>query len=103
MLNYQKQKIVALAKENGFRSETLEKVLRLIDVLEFINKTDKLSPYLALKGGTAINFTIFNLPRLSVDIDLDFSFNGSKDEMLAKRKEIATIIKKREFIFMSLF
>lgn len=30
---------------------------------------------LALKGGTAINLTIFNLPRLSVDIDLDFSEN----------------------------
>ena len=25
---------------------------------------------LALKGGTAINLTIFNLPRLSVDIDM---------------------------------
>lgn len=94
MFNYQKQEIVVLAKENGFRSETLEKVLRLIDVLEFINKTDKLSPYLALKGGTAINFTIFNLPRLSVDIDLDFSFNGSKDEMLVKREEITAILKR---------
>lgn len=26
-------------------------------------------------SGTSINFTIFNLPRLSVGIDLDFSFN----------------------------
>ena len=26
----------------------------------------------ALKGGTAINLTIFNLPRLSVDIDMDY-------------------------------
>lgn len=94
MFNYQKHEIVALAKENGFRSETLEKVLRLIDVLDFINKTDELSPYLVLKGGTSINFTIFNLPRLSVDIDLDFSFNGSKEEMLEIRKEITAIIKR---------
>ena len=44
-----------------------------------------LSSCLALKGGTAINLTIFNLPRLSVDIDLDFSENINRDEMLEKR------------------
>lgn len=58
---------------------------------DFISKTDELSPYLVLKGGTSINFTVFNLPRLSVDIDLDFSFSGTKDKMLEKRKEIATV------------
>ena len=94
MFNYQKREIVSLAEENGFRSETLEKVLRLVDVLEFINKTDKLSPCLALKGGTAINLTVFNLPRLSVDIDLDFSFSCSKDEMITARKEISAIIRR---------
>ena len=94
MFNYKKHEIVALAKDNGFRSETLEKVLRLIDVLDFINKTDELSPYLVLKGGTSINFTIFDLPRLSVDIDLDFSFNGSREEMLEIRKEITAIIRR---------
>ena len=41
-----------------------------------------LAEALALKGGTAINLTIFNLPRLSVDIDLDYSRNVSKDEMI---------------------
>lgn len=94
MFNYKKHEIVTLAKDNGFRSETLEKVLRLIDVLDFINKTDELSPYLVLKGGTSINFTIFNLPRLSVDIDLDFSFSGTRNEMLDKRKEITAIIRR---------
>lgn len=94
MFNYKKHEIVSLAKEYGFRSETLEKVLRLIDVLDYINKTNELSPYLVLKGGTSINLTVFNLPRLSVDIDLDFSFKGTKDEMLEKRKEITAIIRR---------
>lgn len=94
MFNYQKHEIVALAKDNGFRGETLEKVLRLIDVLDFINKTDELSPDLVLKGGTSINFTIFYLPRLSVDIDLDFSFDDSKENMFEKRKEITAIIRR---------
>lgn len=94
MFNYQKHEIVSLAKENGFRSETLEKVLRLVDVLEFINSNDKLSSRLALKGGTAINMTVFNLPRLSVDIDLDFSKNCPKDEMLIIRNEVSAIIRR---------
>ncbi len=94
MFNYTKHEIVSLAKENGFKSETLEKVLRLIDVLNFINTTDELASYLVLKGGTSINFTIFNLPRLSVDIDLDFSFDGTREEMLEKRKEITAILRR---------
>ncbi len=94
LFNYKKAEIVSLAKSNGFRSETLEKVLRLINILYFINTNDELFPYLVLKGGTSINFTIFNLPRLSVDIDLDFSFNGTRSKMLAKRKEITAIIRR---------
>ena len=43
---------------------------------------------MALKGGTAINMTIFNLPRLSVDIDLDFTPNLSKDDTQMHRKQI---------------
>ncbi|MDD4591841.1 MAG: nucleotidyl transferase AbiEii/AbiGii toxin family protein [Parabacteroides sp.] len=37
-----------------------------------------------LKGGTAINLLFFNLPRLSVDIDLDFCQNLSREEMLSQ-------------------
>ncbi len=43
---------------------------------------------LALKGGTAINLMIFDLPRLSVDIDLDFAISCNREEMLAMRSEI---------------
>lgn len=47
-----------------------------------------------LKGGTAINLTIFNLPRLSVDIDLDFSLGVTREETLAKRDSINSLLKK---------
>lgn len=92
MFKHSKDEIIKLAKDTGFKSETLEKVLRLIDVLKFINSNKELKSYLVLKGGTAINFTIFNLPRLSVDIDLDFSLECSREEMLLKRKEISAIL-----------
>lgn len=61
-----------LAKKLGFPRDTLEKVCRLADVLKFFQTDELLADSIALKGGTAINLTIFNLPRLSVDIDLDY-------------------------------
>lgn len=48
---------------------------------------------LALKGGTTINLTIFDLPRLSVDIDLDFTSHVTKNEMLIMRQKITNLLK----------
>ncbi|MCM1060082.1 MAG: nucleotidyl transferase AbiEii/AbiGii toxin family protein [Eubacterium sp.] len=82
------------AKELGFVRDTFEKVCRLADVLSFMESNPILSDSLALKGGTAINLTIFNLPRLSVDIDMDFSKNISRDAMLRERERINDQIRK---------
>lgn len=79
------------AKELGFVRDTLEKVYRLVEILEYINRHALLSKALILKGGTAINLCILDLPRLSVDIDLDFSMNVTKDEMFSIREEIKQI------------
>ena len=76
------------ARELGFVRDTFEKVCRLTEILSFMGQDPVLADSLALKGGTAINLTIFDLPRLSVDIDLYFSKNVSRDDMLAERKEI---------------
>ena len=82
MIQFDKNTIGRQSKELAFVRDTFEKVCRLADVLKFFENDDVLSNCLALKGGTAINLTIFNLPRLSVDIDLDFSENISRDKML---------------------
>lgn len=63
-------------------------------MLAFIEQDAALKNSLALKGGTAINLTIFDLPRLSVDIDLDFSENLAREAMLEKRKVITGRIRK---------
>lgn len=78
----------------GFIRDTLEKVYRLADILEFLNSNPILKDSLALKGGTAINLAIFNLPRLSVDIDLDYLRTDSKEEMLKNREIISTSISR---------
>lgn len=80
------------AEELGFVRDTLEKITRLADVLEYLNTNPILKESLALKGGTAINLTIFNLPRLSVDIDMDYLNNNSREEMLEQRELINSTI-----------
>jgi predicted nucleotidyltransferase component of viral defense system len=82
------------AKELGFVRDTYEKVCRLADVLAFFERDPLLSHTLVLKGGTAINLTIFSLPRLSVDIDLDFAENLPRDKTLEQRQHISERIEK---------
>lgn len=92
MYNLDKAVLNEKSVESGFIRDNLEKVYRLTDVLAFINENAVLSDSLVLKGGTAINLTVFNLPRLSVDIDLDFHRDCSREEMLTAREEIGAIL-----------
>jgi predicted nucleotidyltransferase component of viral defense system len=94
MPSYNKQTLSKQAQELGFIRDTFEKMMRLTEMLGFISKDPLLSKLLALKGGTAINLVIFNLPRLSVDIDLDYSMNNSRDEMMKDREEITRVIRR---------
>ncbi len=80
------------AREYGFVRDTFEKVLRLKYILDFVNQHEYLKEHLLLKGGTAINLTIFNLPRLSVDIDMDYTPNDSRDVMLKSRARITELL-----------
>lgn len=72
----------------GVVRNTLEKVIRLSEIIRYINTNQVLKHKLALKGGTAINLLYSDLPRLSVDIDLDFALNLDKDEMQKNRELI---------------
>ena len=81
-----------ISKKTGFIGSTLEKVERLIRILEWMNSDEKLNKLLALKGGTAINTAVFNFPRLSVDIDLDLTENLSKEEMIKERENIHNLL-----------
>lgn len=94
MIQLNKRTLGNMAKELGFVRDTLEKVIRLTRILEFIESDELLSKRLALKGGTAINLTIFVLPRLSVDIDLDYSGELDRNLMLSDRKIIKDKIRK---------
>lgn len=90
-MEFSRQYLTRLAQESNFIKDTLEKVLRLSEILKFLNSDVVFKDKLALKGGTAINLTAVELPRLSVDIDLDFTINVDREEL----PEIKEKFKKR--------
>ena len=93
MPQYNRRELDARAREYGFNRDTFEKVLRLRTILEFLNTQEFMCEHLLLKGGTAINLTVFNLPRLSVDIDLDFIPNLTREETANERERLTEILK----------
>ncbi len=94
MYKYNRHDLDLLASNTDFIRDNLEKVLRLYDILQYINTNPLFYNHLALKGGTAINLVVFNLPRLSVDIDLDFTKHCSREEMFELREQINNDIAK---------
>lgn len=92
MFDLKKIDINRIADKANFSRNTTEKVLRLYSILKFLDQSE-ISNMLVLKGGTAINLFLLDLPRLSVDIDLDFALPLNRDEMLKKREYIDMIIR----------
>jgi len=87
MLEMSKQDLIISAHSKGYRPEILEKVYRLLDLLEQFMSVSYLKERLVLKGGTAINlFCSQGLPRLSVD--LDFNYIGSTDRDVMRKEKI---------------
>lgn len=72
ILKLSKTSLLDEAAATGFRPDTLEKVIRLLDLLTQINQDEFLKDRLVLKGGTALNLFVFDVPRLSVDIDVNY-------------------------------
>lgn len=105
MISFDKNQLQRIAGEYGFVRDTFEKVLRLSKVLKIIDGDPLLREHLVLKGGTAINLAIQDLPRLSVDIDMDFVPNYSKEKMLVCREEIKSrlqgIMASDGYVFLS--
>lgn len=91
-MNLSAEYVEGLAVDTGFRSETLEKVIRLGGLAADIGRHPLLSRVLALKGGTALNLMFGSPTRLSVD--LDFNYIGKEDRagMQSDRPEVERAI-----------
>ena len=76
------------AAATGFQPESLEKVHRLLELLNGFRSHPFLKSRIALKGGTALNLFVFNVPRLSVDLDLNYIGAVDRQAMLDERLKI---------------
>ena len=84
-----------MKKHTGFKNTVyFRQAGLLMRILPIIAK----EPAFALKGGTAINFFVRNLPRLSIDIDLTYlplnSRNTALAEITSALRRISTGISK---------
>ncbi|MGD9034114.1 MAG: nucleotidyl transferase AbiEii/AbiGii toxin family protein [Desulfobacteraceae bacterium] len=83
-----KEKLLSEAEKTGFRLEVLEKAIHLLSLLEGFRSHPFLKGRLVLKGGTALNLFVFDLPRLSVDIDLNYIGAAEREIMLEERPKV---------------
>src|SRR5262245_8463859 len=87
------QELKSEAKNKGYRPEILEKVYRLLDLLEQFMAVPYLAERLALKGGTAINlFCTEHLPRLSIDLDFKYIGNMDRDALRQDREKLEAVV-----------
>lgn len=94
MLKPDRKYFESLSEKTNFQKDILEKVYRLADLLKTIYSDEFLNDKFVLKGGTAINFIYFNMPRLSVDIDFNFVSGEQREDMLKSRENIDKILTK---------
>ncbi len=87
-MKYSLSEINSIGKETGFNEIVIEKVLHLLNLMNMLNSHPFLKGKLALKGGTALNLFIFDIPRLSVDIDLNYIGTLDLKEMIADRPKV---------------
>lgn len=83
-----------LAAETGHQPGTLEKVMRLLDLLQDIAGDGLLASRLGLKGGTALNMFHLDLARLSVDIDVNYIGALDRRAMLAERPAVEEALRR---------
>ena len=87
-----RDRLAAESESSGFRPEILEKAIHLLSLLEVLNSHPQLKGRLALKGGTALNLFLLDVPRLSVDIDLNYIGSPNRESLEEDRPVVERAI-----------
>jgi predicted nucleotidyltransferase component of viral defense system len=77
----------------SFRPEMVEKALTALSLLEAFVAHPYLRERFAVKGGTAINLFYFPLPRLSVDLELNYLGSGNEKETDGERTQMIAALR----------
>ena len=80
----------ALGRATGFQPTQLDKVVRLLDVVDDVAAHPYLGPRVALVGGTALAMFLLDVPRLSFDLDLNYVGAPDPAAMWADRPRFET-------------
>jgi predicted nucleotidyltransferase component of viral defense system len=87
-LTVARNELLAKAGSLRFRPEMLEKVLQPVHLLNAICLHTFLASRVALKGGTALNLFLFDLPRLSVNFDFNYIHSADREAMEEERARV---------------
>lgn len=83
-----REQLYRAASDTGFPIDSLEKVSMLVRLLNLMAAHPFLRTRVALKGGTALNLFVFDLPRLSVDVDVNYIGTADRETMMADRTKL---------------
>lgn len=89
-----RETLLAEASQLGVQPDMLEKVVRLASLLGHLRDHPYLGGRWALKGGTALNLFCLDVPRLSVDIDLNYIGAADRETMLAERPDVERAVEQ---------
>ncbi len=87
-MKYSLEELNEIAEQVDYNISVIEKVVHLLNLLNTLNSHPALKGKLALKGGTALNLFVFDVPRLSVDIDLNYIGALGREEMMEGRPKV---------------
>ena len=77
-----------------FDPVTVEKVMRLFDLMEGFNAHPDLRGKFAMHGGTAVNLFLLDMPRLSVDIDMCYIATTDRERMIEDKPIVEKAIEE---------
>jgi predicted nucleotidyltransferase component of viral defense system len=83
-----REQLQRAAAAGGYSVESYEKVYTLVHLLDGLRAHPFLGTRVVLKGGTALNLFLLDLPRLSVDIDLNYIGAADRQTMVAERPRV---------------
>ena len=84
--------VAHVASATGFRADIVEKVLRLHGILRRLDEHELTHGTWLLKGGTALNLLHLDVPRLSVDIDVNYVGAHDVEDMRRARPEFERVL-----------
>ncbi len=81
-----------IQRDTGFNLDMLEKLYHLTRILQAICDNEVLHSNLTLKGGTALNLIYLDIPRISIDLDFNFTGSVERGTMKAMRPKVEAAI-----------